>query len=222
MGQSGMWWATGKRRRRNTPALRRLGAHGASFTWFQASHGADKTGPMAGIPYDGADRGMRTSITSAPLRTTRSGTARTPLAPGVVSAHLRPDRNYHLDLLYTDGAVPFGDVGVKMIANLYNTDLVNRSRSVRDRSRSKAPSFSPIREGERPASQTSREIRARGTLALPATPATGRLYLQTEESEGRWVQDLERGVMAGINPSPGRPTLRSATGITTGTGSSGR
>ena len=28
---------------------------GASFTWFQSSHRADKTGPKAGVPYDGAD-----------------------------------------------------------------------------------------------------------------------------------------------------------------------
>ncbi|HEX5242151.1 MAG TPA: alpha-L-fucosidase, partial [Tepidisphaeraceae bacterium] len=28
---------------------------GASYTWFQDSHGADKTGPLAGVPYDGAD-----------------------------------------------------------------------------------------------------------------------------------------------------------------------
>ena len=28
---------------------------GASFTWFQASHGADKKGPQAGVPYDGAN-----------------------------------------------------------------------------------------------------------------------------------------------------------------------
>ncbi len=28
---------------------------GASFTWFQDSHRSDKTGPLAGVPYDGAD-----------------------------------------------------------------------------------------------------------------------------------------------------------------------
>ncbi len=28
---------------------------GASYTWYQTSHGADKTGPKAGIPYDGAN-----------------------------------------------------------------------------------------------------------------------------------------------------------------------
>src|SRR5659263_231567 len=28
---------------------------GASYTWFQSAHGADKEGPKAGVPYDGAD-----------------------------------------------------------------------------------------------------------------------------------------------------------------------
>src|SRR5512134_3363061 len=28
---------------------------GASFTWFQASHRADRSGPKAGVPYDGAN-----------------------------------------------------------------------------------------------------------------------------------------------------------------------
>ena len=28
---------------------------GASFTWFQSAHRADKKGPKAGVPYDGAD-----------------------------------------------------------------------------------------------------------------------------------------------------------------------
>src|SRR5208283_5058383 len=28
---------------------------GASFTWFQVSHGSDKTGPLAGVKYDGAN-----------------------------------------------------------------------------------------------------------------------------------------------------------------------
>src|SRR5450759_2093879 len=28
---------------------------GASFTWFQDAHKSDKTGPLAGVPYDGAD-----------------------------------------------------------------------------------------------------------------------------------------------------------------------
>ena len=28
---------------------------GASFWWFQVAHGSDKTGPLAGVPYDGAD-----------------------------------------------------------------------------------------------------------------------------------------------------------------------
>ena len=26
-----------------------------SYKWFGVSHGADKTGPLAGVPYDGVD-----------------------------------------------------------------------------------------------------------------------------------------------------------------------
>ncbi len=26
-----------------------------SYKWFAVSHGADKTGPLAGVPYDGTD-----------------------------------------------------------------------------------------------------------------------------------------------------------------------
>ena len=51
---------------------------GASFTWFQDSHGADKTGPLAGVPYDGANPHTKISTISPPSRATRAGTATTP------------------------------------------------------------------------------------------------------------------------------------------------
>ena len=35
--------------------------------------------------------------------------------------------NYHPDLLYSDGAVPFGnEAGLSMIAHLYNSDINHR------------------------------------------------------------------------------------------------
>ena len=37
---------------------------GASFTWFQGGHQADKTGPKAGVPYDGADPKYRGALPS--------------------------------------------------------------------------------------------------------------------------------------------------------------
>ena len=35
---------------------------GASYTWFQAAHGSDKTGPKAGVPYDGANPDISGSL----------------------------------------------------------------------------------------------------------------------------------------------------------------
>lgn len=135
---------------------------GASFTWFQPSHGADKTGPMAGVPYDGADPKYQDLY-------------HFPAEPGDTGwysnnprwQHMWYDRikelvdAYHPDLLYTDGAVPFGnEVGWSMIAHLYNA--------------------SAARHHGRP------EV----------------IYTCKQKSEGRWVEDLERGVMPGINPAP--------------------
>lgn len=135
---------------------------GASFTWFQPSHGSDKTGPLAGVPYDGADPKYQDLY-------------HFPAEPGDTGwysnnprwQHMWYDRikelvdAYHPDLLYTDGAVPFGnEVGWSMIAHLYNTSAA----------------------------------RHQGKPQV--------IYTCKQKSEGRWVEDLERGVMPGINPAP--------------------
>ena len=135
---------------------------GASFTWFQDSHQSDKTGPLAGIPYDGAD----------PKYEDLYHFAADPNDKGWYSTNPRWQQqwfdrikelvdNYQPDLLYTDGGVPFGnEVGRSLIAHLYNRDSARR----------------------------------RGAPQV--------IYTCKQKSEGRWVEDLERGVMAGINPYP--------------------
>ncbi|HTQ37590.1 MAG TPA: alpha-L-fucosidase [Pirellulales bacterium] len=96
---------------------------GASFTWFQTSHDADKTGPLAGVPYDGANSKNWDLYHS-------------PAEPGDnywgYSKNQRWQQewfneieelvdNYKPDLLYTDGGVAFGnEVGLSQIANFYN------------------------------------------------------------------------------------------------------
>ena len=35
--------------------IRRERAPGMELLWWTVSHGSDKTGPLAGVPYDGAD-----------------------------------------------------------------------------------------------------------------------------------------------------------------------
>lgn len=135
---------------------------GASFTWFQTSHGSDKTGPKAGVPYDGADPKYQELY-------------HFPAEPGDTGWYSNNPRwqqqwfdrirelvdTYQPDLLYTDGGVPFGnEVGRSMIAHLYNADAA--------------------RHNGKP------EV----------------VYTCKQESKGMWIDDLERGVMPGIRPTP--------------------
>jgi alpha-L-fucosidase len=135
---------------------------GASFTWFQAAHGSDKTGPLAGVPYDGADPKYEELY-------------HWPAAKGDTGWYSNDPRwhrewfsrikdlidQYKPDLLYTDGGVPFGnEVGRSMIAHLYNA--------------------SAQRHG--------------GTAEV--------VYTCKQQSNGMWIEDLERGVMAKVRPEP--------------------
>ncbi len=135
---------------------------GASFTWFQPSHGSDKEGPLAGVPYDGANPEYQSLY-------------HFPAEPGDTGWYSKDPRwhrawferirdlvdSYKPDLLYTDGGVPFGnETGRAMIAHLYNSD--------------------PERVGTR----------------------MHRVYTCKQPSEGRWVEDFERGAMAAISPYP--------------------
>jgi alpha-L-fucosidase len=99
---------------------------GASFTWFQDSHKADKTGPYAGIPYDGAN----------PLYQELYHPPAAPDDHGWYSTNPQWHQEwfqrisdvidqYHPDLLYSDGGLPFGEVGRTLVANFYNGSIAN-------------------------------------------------------------------------------------------------
>jgi alpha-L-fucosidase len=135
---------------------------GASFTWFQDAHKADRTGPLAGVPYDGANSNYW-------------GLYHFPAEPGDSKWYSNNPRwqqqwyneirqlvdDYHPDLLYSDGGVAFGnEVGLSQIANLYNDNIQHNH----------------------------------GKLTA--------VYNCKQPSDGRWVQDYERGVGGGISPFP--------------------
>jgi len=135
---------------------------GASFTWFQASHGSDKTGPKSGVLYDGANPEYQDLY-------------HFPAKPGDTGWYSNDPRwqrqwyaeikelvdDYHPDLLYTDGGAAFGNVvGLSMIAHLYNSDAA-------------------LHGGQ-----------------------TEAIYNCKQKSDGRWVEDLERGIMPKIDPNP--------------------
>ena len=97
---------------------------GASYTWFQPSHGADKTGPLKGVPYDGANPEYQDLYHKK-------------AAPDDTGWYTKDPENqqnwlesitelidlYKPDLLYTDGELPFGEVGRIMLAHFYNQDI---------------------------------------------------------------------------------------------------
>jgi len=93
-----------------------------SYSWFNVNKFADKAGPFAGVPYDGADP-KHADFYFLPHGDTTYGFPSNPpewwkkqwfQRIGDLIEHYEPD------LLYTDGSVPFGEVGQRLIAHLYN------------------------------------------------------------------------------------------------------
>ena len=115
-----MWQAAAKKEGLKFGVSEHLGA---SFTWFQASHGADTTGPYKGVPYDGAN----------PMYQDLYHAKAEPDDKGWLSINKEWQRewlfsikelidSYHPDLLYSDSQFPFGEYGENMLAHFYNQD----------------------------------------------------------------------------------------------------
>jgi alpha-L-fucosidase len=98
-----------------------------SYHWFSTSHTSDKTGPLAGVPYDGADPAYADLYHELPKDY--------PYGPRIINDRQAPDPwklhyfkrikdlvdKYQPDLLYTDGDIFFEEYGLGLVANLYNT-----------------------------------------------------------------------------------------------------
>lgn len=104
---------------------------GASFTWFQTSHGADKTGPLKDVPYDGAH----------PIYQDLYHGPEAPDDTAWYSNNKEWHRewlfyilelidNYQPDLLYTDGPFPFEEYGRTMLSHFYNANLAKNKGSL--------------------------------------------------------------------------------------------
>jgi alpha-L-fucosidase len=124
----GIWQAAAKKEGLRFGVSEHLGA---SFTWFQAAHGADKEGPKAGVAYDGAD----------PEYSDLYHDATTPDDKGWLTNNLifqvewfRSIRelidNYHPDLLYSDSGLPFENVGRSLVAHYYNQDVTRNNGKI--------------------------------------------------------------------------------------------
>jgi alpha-L-fucosidase len=135
---------------------------GASYTWFQSSRGADKTGTMAGVSYDGTNPAFEDLYHPQASPDDKAWLTNSPEnQKNWLSCITELIDNYHPDLLYSDSELPFGEVGRTMLAHFYNQGMA--------------------KNGGKPEVVYTAKLRA---------------------SEGRWVQDLERGAMDSISPYP--------------------
>ena len=95
-----------------------------SYKWFSTSHGSDKQGQFAGVPYDGADpkyaefyHDIKDVYTRLPWN-----------EEGIPEAWKRHwfarikdlVDQYQPDLLYCDGHIPFEEWGLGLVSHLYN------------------------------------------------------------------------------------------------------
>ncbi len=96
-----------------------------SWSWFNVNKGADQSGPYAGVPYDGNDprfqdlyhepheeNGAHYPVNASEIWKQRWYER----VSDLVAQHLP-------DLLFTDGGIPFGDYGLRQLANFYNDNI---------------------------------------------------------------------------------------------------
>ena len=100
-----------------------------SYLWWPVSHGSDQTGPMAGVPYDGADpqyadlyHDYDKEFLIPEPGTTGVGHRPVPLAwKQHYFARIKDLIDKHQpDLLYNDGSIVYPEVGYHLVSHLYN------------------------------------------------------------------------------------------------------
>jgi alpha-L-fucosidase len=97
-----------------------------SYSWFAVNKGSDKQGAYKGIPYDGNDPAYADLYLRNHLEDSSPGYPRNPSPEFVENFYLRIKdlvESYDPDWLYTDGGIPFGEVGLAMVANFYNHNM---------------------------------------------------------------------------------------------------
>ena len=101
-----------------------------SYSWFNTSKGADRSGPKKGVPYDGNDPEYRDFYHEPHPDIDRRQPANPPESWRRLWAARIKDLidNYHPDHLYFDGSIPFrgedqGRTGMEVIAHFYNHNI---------------------------------------------------------------------------------------------------
>jgi alpha-L-fucosidase len=106
---------------------------GASHNWWRPSHQYDQFWPKLGVPYDGADpqfSDLYHPEHNEPYRgTADSWYTRDPQFHRLWFVRIRDlIDSYQPDLLYSDGGLPFGEVGRALVAHFYNSSMARNGR----------------------------------------------------------------------------------------------
>ncbi|HVO97047.1 MAG TPA: alpha-L-fucosidase [Bryobacteraceae bacterium] len=109
-----------------------------SFAWMATSHRSDKTGEFAGVPYDGADEKYSDlyhdySLVPPDFMDKAKAMDRPPIDRWKQQYfnRIRDLVDQHQpDLLYTDGAIPYGEFGLSLVAHAYNTSAKARGGKI--------------------------------------------------------------------------------------------
>ncbi len=150
--------------------------HERSYSWFNTNKNCDSEGEFAGIPYDGNDSNYE-ELYFEKHSDQNSGYPDHPTYDFVKGWYDRIDdlmQKYNPDLLYTDGSVPFGEVGLSAIANFYNHNM-------------------KVNNGQLNAVYNMKDLKG-------MTAQSGILYGDFYEDIS--VLDLEKGVATGILENP--------------------
>ncbi|HEY1950056.1 MAG TPA: alpha-L-fucosidase [Bryobacteraceae bacterium] len=97
-----------------------------TYKWFSTSHGHDALGPDVGVAYDGADpKNFDLYVDSDEVQTKLDWNESN--IPEWWKRHWYARMrdlldNYQPDLLYTDGALPFEEIGLSLVAHHYNAN----------------------------------------------------------------------------------------------------
>jgi alpha-L-fucosidase len=146
---------------------------GASYNWYEPAHLSDTTGPLAGVPYDGANPAYQELYHAPEDPSDRGLHLKNWYTSNPVDEEDWQRRihdlidQYHPDLLYSDGGLPFGAVGEATVAHLYNTSMA-----------------------------------AHGGKLEAVYNCKDKLGQSSEFTVGTCVQDVERGIMPNIQPYP--------------------
>ena len=139
---------------------------GATWNWWVVNKGADKQGPYAGVPYDGNDPKYQDLYLPPHEDSKEWYSSKAPEWWQRRWFNRIQDLvdSYQPDLLYSDGGIPFHEVGRSLVAHFYNANMQKHG----------------------------------GKLEAVYNCKKMPDYFE----EGTCVEDVERGVMEGINPIP--------------------